>query len=344
MKLSSSQSDSDNETEAQSEDIPDPESRSVDSGYRIIWTDNLTDFVNKVHKCKNANLKLLEHSKLGLHSVLSYKCSHCGHCTDLSTSCPNPENSHPNHQGVDINRHSVFSSLENGIGRENLATICELLELLTPVLPKSHVRLEETILKAQMDIVDAHLKSARDEALSVTLTNAGLDPSDPTLVANLAVSYDGTWSKRGYTANNGIGFVISADTGKVLDFYVCSKYCHQCKLNSSKLDNAEFEAWRANHKCAQNHDGSSSSMEVAAPMDIWERSKSYSGLRYRYMISDGDSKAYSSVRGTYGLCSLCEKYGTMPKNSKEYKTWIETEEYKKYVDEHEEETAQCLCV
>ena len=69
-------------------------------------------------------------------------------------------------------------------------------------------------------------------------------------------------------------------------------------------------------------------MEVAAAMDIWERSKSYRGLRYRYMISDGDSKAYSSVRGTYGLCALCEKYGTMPKNSKEYKTWIETEEYK----------------
>ena len=27
-------------------------------------------------------------------------------------------------------------------------------------------------------------------------------------------SFDGTWSKRGYTANYGIGFVISVDTGE----------------------------------------------------------------------------------------------------------------------------------
>lgn len=327
-----------------SQDELDTEYAPIGSGYRIIWTDSLIDLVNKVHRCKNATLKLLEHSRLGLHSVLSFKCSRCGRCSDMPTSCPNSKSKHRHHQGVDINRRAVFASLETGLGRESLATICELLELPTPVLPSSYVNHEETILDAQLEIVEQYLKEARDEARRVSLTNAGLDPNDSSLTADLAVSFDGTWSKRGYTANNGIGFVISADTGKVLDFSVLSKYCHQCKINDAKLSNAEFEAWRTNHKCDQNHDGSSSSMEVAAAIDIWERSKSYSGIRYRYMISDGDSKAYTSVRGTYGLCATCEKYGDMQKTSKEYKSWTASAAYQKYVDEHEEETAQCLCV
>ena len=44
----------------------------------------------------------------------------------------------------------------------------------------------------------------------------------------IAVSFDGTWSKRGFTANFGVGFVISVDTGQVLDYGFASKFCLQC--------------------------------------------------------------------------------------------------------------------
>ena len=191
---------------------------------------------------------------------------------------------------------------------------------------------------------EEHLKSARAEAHAISLTNAGLDPNDSSLIADIAVSFDGTWSKRGFTANNGIGFVISADTGKVLDYSIHSKYCLQCKINEARLDKVTFEAWLEAHTCNKNHDGSSSSMEVAAAINIWERSKSYDGIRYRYMISDGDSKAYNSVRGTYGLCDMCRKYGDMSKASKEYKSWLESASYRQYSKDHEEETALCQCV
>ena len=44
---------------------------------------------------------------------------------------------------------------------------------------------------------------------------------DPSLsdddVLDVAVSYDGTWQKRGHTWNHGIGAVISVETGEVLD-------------------------------------------------------------------------------------------------------------------------------
>ena len=33
---------------------------------------------------------------------------------------------------------------------------------------------------------------------------------------DVAITFDGTWSKRGNTDNYGFGFVISVDTGKIL--------------------------------------------------------------------------------------------------------------------------------
>ena len=38
-----------------------------------------------------------------------------------------------------------------------------------------------------------------------------------------AVSFDGTWAKRGCTSLTGVVFVISVDTGEVLDYHVLPK-------------------------------------------------------------------------------------------------------------------------
>lgn len=39
-------------------------------------------------------------------------------------------------------------------------------------------------------------------------------------VIDIPVSFNCTWSKRGFTANYGVGFVISLHTGEVLDFQI----------------------------------------------------------------------------------------------------------------------------
>ena len=41
--------------------------------------------------------------------------------------------------------------------------------------------------------------------------NPDLDPHD---ILDVAVSYDGTWHKRGFVSNHGVGVVISMDTGR----------------------------------------------------------------------------------------------------------------------------------
>jgi hypothetical protein len=42
-------------------------------------------------------------------------------------------------------------------------------------------------------------------------------------VVDIAVSFDGTWAKRGFTSLIGVVFVIVLDTGEVLDYHVLSK-------------------------------------------------------------------------------------------------------------------------
>ena len=53
-------------------------------------------------------------------------------------------------------------------------------------------------------------------------------------VVDVTVSFDGTWHKRGFTSNYGVGIVIDAMTGFVLDYTVLSKYCQACTVNSSR--------------------------------------------------------------------------------------------------------------
>jgi hypothetical protein len=86
--------------------------------------------------------------------------------------------------------------------------------------------------------VAKQLQKARNKVFS-------LHRSDKTDVAEIAVSYDGMWSKRGYTGNIGVGFIISVKTGKVLDFQFELKLCSECTSAKKDLgkDSAEYAIW-----------------------------------------------------------------------------------------------------
>ena len=121
----------------------------------------------------------------------------------------------------------------------------------------------------------------------------------------VTVTFDGTWSKRGYSALYGVVAVISWDTGRVLDTCVLSKVCRKCSLkrnklrssNSSNVD-SEFQKWFEKHEsfCEINHKGSSGSMEVKGALVLWRRSVEKLNVRYVNVISDGDSKAIKAVQ------------------------------------------------
>ena len=155
---------------------------------------------------------------------------------------------------------------------------------------------------------DAH-KKAIEKHLTWTRKKLRetLKKDNPELVGDdildVAVTYDGTWSKRGHTAFYGFGFVISVQTGQVIDYGFRSKICTPCTKQKADKDSDEYKEWYDKHKqhCSKNFEGSSGNMEVSIVQELWKCSLDI-GMRYKYMVCDGDSKPYVSVWDVYGCC------------------------------------------
>ena len=94
-------------------------------------------------------------------------------------------------------------------------------------------------------------------------------------------------------------FAISVDTGEVLDYHVLSKSCQKCALKKGKCTDEEFEEWLLEHECDINFTGSSPAMEAEGAVVLWGRSIERHNLRYKWMVSDGDSKAFNAVEHIY---------------------------------------------
>ena len=115
--------------------------------------------------------------------------------------------------------------------------------------------------------------------------------------------------ERVITANHGIGFVISAATGKVLDYEVISKVCNTCIQKKSSLNEQDFEQWAENHNCMGRFGGSSPSMEMECAKRLWARSQEllyYSGIPIS-RTSRGNANWFekSGVREIEGGIKLC---------------------------------------
>ena len=134
------------------------------------------------------------------------------------------------------------------------------------------------------------------------------DDVDSDGVAEVAVTVDGTWQKRGHSLKIGVIFVISVDTGEILDYCVKSLFCHVCKAHcTDNQDSDKHKKWKEEHqpKCEINHHGSSEDMEATAAVEIFSRSISFRKLKYTTFVGDGDSSSYGQVKE-----ALEEKFGS----------------------------------
>ena len=206
-----------------------------------------------------------------------------------------------NIQVMDVNRRATLASTDLGMGHQGLIDLCALLNM-PPPLVKSTFSSHLKTLRNAIDTVteDDMSRAARELRKHVLEENRETDEGQP---IDVTVSYDGMWSKRGFTANHGVGIIISMDTGEVLDRYTLSKVCGSC-LNRSNWDKEsdEYKTWYDSHKdiCAMNYNGSSPSMETHAARVMWNRSVEKHNMKYKFMVCDGDSKSFHEVENTYG--------------------------------------------
>ena len=251
------------------------------------------------------NLLLKENasSRAGLMSALSLECSSCEQATSLQTSATITQRG----RSFDVNRRAVYHSLETGSGYEGLASFCSIMNM--PCISKvAYYKQLEVIMEAQEDEAQEEMNRAGQKLHQTVLEES--DEQDSNAVVDVAVSFDGTWAKRGFSSLIGVVFVISVDTGEVLDCHVLSKACQQCALKKTKCgeDNKTFDDWKTQHiangECDINFTGSSPAMEAEGAVIMWGRSIERHNIRYKWMVSDGDSKAFSSVEETYEGCKV----------------------------------------
>ena len=117
-----------------------------------------------------------------------------------------------------------------------------------------------------------------------------------------AVTFDGTWMKRGYSSLYGVFTAIDWDTGRVLDVHVSSKFCQSCSLWNARRERhqisaEEYARWKEDHaeSCPVNTTRSSPGMESEAAVILWQRSVRERALEYHTYIGDGDSKGFNAV-------------------------------------------------
>ena len=107
-------------------------------------------------------------------------------------------------QGKDVNRRVVYAASEMGIGREDISKFCEILNMPFSMSKDTWHSHEDALLQAHTEVVQVELEKNRKEARKLTMADEGISEEDEDTVLDIPISFDGTWSKRGYTANHGI--------------------------------------------------------------------------------------------------------------------------------------------
>ena len=226
----------------------------------------------------------------------------------------------------------VYATMCSGGGHAQFSRITTSLGLKYMAKSQFH-KYKNLIYDMAAEVTYEHLKIFCAQAVYDYYVNILKVIPDKDGIIDILVTFDGSWKTRGFTSNLGCGLVIEAFTGILLDFIAFSKICTQCntyknKLAKKKITKEEYELWEKNHKdsgrCEQNFWESSGMMEVRAAEIMWKRSVEKYKIRYKVMISDGDSKAFNNLNEIkpYGKYFKIEKKDCLNHIGKRMGHWL----------------------
>ena len=263
---------------------------------RLVEMPILSAAISSFCLCKNCgegNVELMESTseRQGLVSVCFLKCSACACKYDFPLSS-RQSGKHP----YATNVRATLGMRLVGAGHKALSTFAAALDMPPPSNHHSLATLNGRILEAVEKLARVSVREAAADLRSSVL-GAEVDESS---VANVTVSFDGSWSTRGFTARYGFSSVISVENKKVLDWHTGSRDCHRCQhieRTVANRESKEYQKLMEKHDavCQRNHAGSAKSMEPDGAEILWERSVRKNKLRYTTFVGDGDSSSFGRV-------------------------------------------------
>ena len=277
--------DSDSSSDEDASDDADCQENDPQAfGFRLIDLECLATFVAANLSCKRCGgaVTLQESKRDGLATTLEVECSDCENSSSQAMS-------RKISRAWEVNRRCVFGMRWIGRGHQSLVKFCAALNMPHPLSQTSYQGHVKILLESSKTVAEA------------SMVRAAAQVKEQTGSADISVSYDGTWMRRGFASLFGAFVAISWETGKVIDFEVLSRYCHECvtltrKLHSGSLSQEQYDERAASHTCLANTKSSAPAMESAAAKTIWQRSQEHRQLRYTTFIGDGDTKTMSTLR------------------------------------------------
>lgn len=276
----------------------------VAKGYSILSLSNLNDCIKNTaicSKCKSpkSSLSLLEvkAERRGLAQKLVIQCNLCSSQSNFFTS----SKSGP-HEPFHINVRSAHCASSQGLGHAGLTRVCASLDLPKPIHHKPYDKIIRDLSKNAQNLAERKMKDAADRLVQIVKEEdpANIEKTaDGHIIANVAVTIDGTWQRRGHSSKNGVVFILSVRTGEVLDYVAKTKYCQECIYHEKEDKNSKsYQDWLVNHtnKCCMNHQGSSDSMETASAVEMFLRSIETRSLKYGTFVGDGDTDCFAHVK------------------------------------------------
>jgi len=140
---------------------------------------------------------------MGLASQMTFQCIGCGEETTFSTDSKTG-------QFYPINQSAVFAAKSIGHGYAALSRFCNNLDLPGPMA-------KWTFERHSKQIRDAAVSEAK-ESMSVAVEEIRqLNDCEGDELADIAITIDGTWMKRGHSSLYGAVFALSSQTDKAID-------------------------------------------------------------------------------------------------------------------------------
>ncbi|XP_030844923.1 uncharacterized protein LOC115929166 [Strongylocentrotus purpuratus] len=117
-------------------------------------------------------------------------------------------------KSAEINRRATLAATEVGLARDSFCDLLTILGTAPLVEAPSYNRHIATLSSLSQETSKDQKKKVaaclRQRAMDKDLTIGENDYVD------VAVPYHGTWHRRGYTSNHGVGVVIPIDTGEIV--------------------------------------------------------------------------------------------------------------------------------
>ena len=198
------------------------------SGYRLMDISVLGDVFTSLAcpECCTINslhLHDINEKKKGLARFLMLKCVTCPYEKQFYSS-KKVDRHNANKGGgnyMEVNVRAVYGMRAVGGGHTALKKFCCYMDMPEPMNSSSYDHTSNEINEAAKVVAE---RSMSDVAKDLRGDNESAD---------VAVSVDGSWQKKGFTSTLGVVTAISVDSGKVLDVSIMSKSCKACTSMSS---------------------------------------------------------------------------------------------------------------